>query len=211
MARNDDRIAIFLIFLLVAGGAVLGFVTIRGALQQRSYHAVLPRVLATDPVLGDSAAPVTLIEYGDFECPFCHDTQKIVDAFLAKYPKTVRLVWKDFPLTTEHEEASAAAEAARCAQEQGQFWQMHDALFARQDTLNASLYPVLAEELNLDTTQFQACINTHRMQKLVNESAETGKKAGVDGTPYFFLNTIAINRVPTLAELEQALQSMQQQ
>lgn len=205
MARNDERIAIFIIFLLVAGSAFFGFVTIRNALQQRPFRARMPSVLATDPMLGNPAAPVTLIEYGDFACPFCHDAQKVVDAFLAKYPATVRLVWKDFPLTTEHEEAGAAAEAARCAQEQGQFWQMHDALFARQDSLNTSLYPALAEELHLNTAQFQECMSTHRMQQRVNESAETGKKAGVDGTPYFFLNTIAINRVPTFAELDQAL------
>lgn len=209
MARNDDRIAIFFILLLVAGGAILGFVAIRDALQQRLSHAVLPRVLATDPVLGNPDAPVTLIEYGDFECPFCHDAQKVVDAFLAKYPKTVRLVWKDFPLTMEHAEANTAAEAARCAQEQGQFWQMHDALFAQQDSLNTSLYSALAGALHLNTAQFQECMSTHRTQLLVSESEESGKKAGVDGTPYFFLNTIVINRVPTLVELDQAL--LQQQ
>ncbi len=147
-----------------------------------------PDVLPTDPILGNPRASITLIEYGDFACPACRVQQPALRVLMARFADDLQLVWKDFPITELHPESFGAAEAARCAQQQNAFWQMHDALYARLGELNDALYPQLASSLGLDIARFRTCMETHATRALVEQARTEGDRAGVDGTPAFFLN-----------------------
>lgn len=167
-------------------------------------HGKPPVVRATDPVRGSDTPSLTIIEYGDFQCPECGSIEPALQTVIARHP-TVRFVWKDFPLTDTHPEAQAAAEAARCAQQQGKFWEMHDALFAHQQQLGDALYTQLALQLQLDTLQFSTCRSQHQTQQLVRQGSADALAWKVDGTPYFFVGNSALANVTTADTLEQAL------
>jgi protein-disulfide isomerase len=168
-----------------------------------------PSVLSTDPVRGDASAALTIIEYGDYQCPFCRSEQNTLKVLLAKYQTNVRLVWKDLPLQEVHAEALTAAEAARCAQEQGKFWEMHDALFAHQEEISPSLIATLADQLGLHRASFDECRQSDRMISRIQESAQGGLDAGVDGTPYYFINNEPYTQLPTTDTIERIINERQ--
>jgi len=147
-----------------------------------------------DPVLGREDAPVTIIEFSDFECPFC--TRFHSDTFsriIENYGDEVRFVYRDFPLTSIHPEAFPAAEAANCAGEQGQYWEYHDKLFSGgPQALSAETYVRYAEELTLDMQDFQECVDTGRYKDEVQADFDFGAQLGVRSTPTFFINGIAV-------------------
>lgn len=174
-----------------------------GRVRDAERSETAPKVLVTDPIRGDPAAAITVIEYGDFQCPLCRSEQPALKVFVAKYKNSIRLVWKDFPITALHPESLQAAEAARCAAEQGKFWEMHDALFTNQERLGDALYAELAGGLGLDTAQFQDCRATDRTVSLITASAESGSLARVDGTPYYFFGTDRVNQLPNAEQLDQ--------
>ncbi|MBI3956566.1 MAG: DsbA family protein [Candidatus Kerfeldbacteria bacterium] len=191
--------------LLALVVAVFGYGVIR---ERRAVESAddreVPRVLPADPVRGQPGAPLTIIEYGDFFCPLCRSEQPALKTFLVRYDARVRLVWKDFPITEQH--PLDAAEAARCAQEQGAFWQMHDALFAHQETLGDAVYTSLAQNLGLDPQAFDECRASDRTLALINESIEGGRRAGVDGTPLYFFGTTPVTQLPSPEALDQFMQ-----
>jgi len=143
-----------------------------------------------DPVLGATDAPVTIISFEDFECPFCArftaDTEQSLIQNEIK-EGLARLVWKDFPLSI-HSRARLAHEAARCAQEQGKFWEYHDLLFADQSRLNLADLKARAGELNLDQAAFDSCLDSGKYRSLVERGIKEGSRAGVSGTPSFVIN-----------------------
>lgn len=145
-----------------------------------------------DPSLGVEDAPITLIEFSDYECPFC--TRWHTDVFaplMEKYPDQVRFVYRDFPLPS-HPNAIPAAEAANCANEQGAFWEYHDRLFATTQGLSPALYEKIATELSLDMEQFKKCVEDRTYQAEVDADFQFAANLGVSSTPTFFLNGIPI-------------------
>ena len=144
-------------------------------------------VEASEPSKGPANAPVTIVEYSDFQCPYCSRVVPTLDQIAKAYPDKVRIVFRDFPLPM-HPEAQPAAEAAKCAQEQGQFWAYHDKLFASQAQLGGDSYKKFAAEIGLDAQKFAACYDEGRYRDDVMVAARTGQQHGVTGTPAFFVN-----------------------
>jgi len=141
----------------------------------------------TSPSKGPANAPIELIEFSDFQCPFCYRAHPTVDQILKTYGDRVRFVYRHYPLPN-HPNARPAAEAAACAAEQGKFWPYHDKLFASQSRLSDADLKQDAAELGLDTAKFNACVDTHKFSALVESDQRAGEEAGVNGTPAFFVN-----------------------
>jgi protein-disulfide isomerase len=148
------------------------------------------QITEDDWILGRLDAPVTVLEYGDFECPYCALARPELESLVAGYPETVRLVYRHFPITSVHPHAMAAAEAAEAAGAQGKFWQMHDTLFTHQDRLGYSYLRQYAQEIGLDVARFDQEMRAHVYQDEVRLDFRRGVRDGVNGTP-----TIIINRL----------------
>jgi Na+/H+ antiporter NhaA len=140
-----------------------------------------------DHTRGPADAPVTLVEYGDFECPYCNQAEPVVRALLADFGD-LQYVWRNLPLTDVHPNAQLAAEAAEAAGAQGRYWEMHDLLFARQDALGAKYLIRYAEELGLDVDRFREDLRGHAYAPRVAEDVDSADLSGVSGTPTFFIN-----------------------
>jgi protein-disulfide isomerase len=145
-----------------------------------------------DPVRGAATAKVTIVEFSDFQCPYCAKAVEPVKQLLARHPKDVKLVFKQFPLDT-HSQAALAAEAALAAQAQGKFWELHDKMYANFRSINRDRILGWAKELGLDMTKFQADLNSHKYSARVNSEEKQGEMAGVEGTPTFFINGKRLN------------------
>lgn len=142
-----------------------------------------------DPSLGSDCAPVTIVEFSDFGCSSCAVAQDTLRRIRAKYGEQVRLVYRDFPLSGEGSLSFKAAEAAECADEQGEFWEMHDIMFAKQHRIgDAAGLKSLAREIGLDTNLFQACLESGKYADEVKKDRVDGETYGVMGTPTFFVN-----------------------
>ncbi len=141
-------------------------------------------------VLGGADAPVTIIEFSDFQCPFCaRFVEQAMPQIKEDYIDTgkVKMVFRNFPLRF-HENAESAALAAECANEQGRFWEYHDKIFQNQAYLGMDNYRAWAVELGLNAGQFNSCLDSGKYAENVQKDAEDGAKAGVTGTPTFFVN-----------------------
>jgi protein-disulfide isomerase len=141
-----------------------------------------------DHILGSIHAPVTVVEYGDFECPNCKQAAPAVKLLLERFTGRVRFAFRHFPLEGVHPHALLAAEAAECAGGQGKFWQMHDLLFENQDHLKLKQLYGYAERLGLDMARFTAEMDDHVYLQRVREHIESGDSSGVRATPGFFVN-----------------------
>ena len=143
-----------------------------------------------DPVLGSADAPVTIIEFSDFQCPFCKRfADQAWPQIYEEYIKTgkVKVVFRDFPLGF-HDKAQKAHEATECADDQGKFWEMHDLMFANQASISEDNYKKWAGDLGLDTTEFASCLDSGKHAQEVKDDFADGQAAGVSGTPSFFIN-----------------------
>ena len=151
---------------------------------------LLPKVVfkADGPSRGDAGAPVTIVEFSDYECDFCGRAEATVRDVLNAYKGKVRLVHQAFPLSSIHPRAAKAAEAALCAGEQGRYWEMHDSLLANQGALGVSDLKGRSRALGLDPARFDACLDTGRMAQAVESSRKLGEGIGVNSTPSFFVN-----------------------
>ena len=137
--------------------------------------------------LGPAEAPVTVVEFSDFQCPFCRGVVPTLKRLAARYPDRVRLVFRDFPIPALHPDALLAHQAARCAGEQGQFWPYHDLLFERTNLDVASLKQY-ASDLKLNGQKFAECLDSGRSRAAIDADIEEGTRLGVSGTPTFFVN-----------------------
>jgi protein-disulfide isomerase len=149
-----------------------------------------PRLNVADagrPSRGPARAPVEIIEFSDFQCPFCLRAHPTVAQVLSTYGDRVRFVYRNYPLPN-HPNAWPAAEAAACAGEQGKFWEYHDRLFDNQSKLGAADLKQHAAALALDTAKFDACVDTHKYKGDIDADVTAGEEAGVSGTPAFFIN-----------------------
>jgi len=154
-----------------------------------------PRLeIATEghPAKGPATAPVTIVEFSDFECPYCKLVVPTLQQIKDKYGDQVRIVFRQFPLDSLHPHARKAAEAALCAQEQGKFWEMHDAMFGDQKALEIPALKATAEKLGVDKTKFEQCLDSGRLAQRVKEDERAGTLVGVSGTPALFVNGRAL-------------------
>jgi protein-disulfide isomerase len=156
------------------------------------------------PSKGPATAPVSLVEFTDFECPFCAQAAPIVHKLLAAYPTQVHFAFKHYPLPM-HKESPLAHEAALAAAEQGKFWEMHDLLFATQDKLTRDDLIAKAKQLNLDVARFTKDLDSHRFKPQVDADRQEGNRLGVDGTPFFFINGHAISGAVGLADFKKLI------
>ena len=140
------------------------------------------------PTRGPATAPVTIVEFSDFECPFCGRLFPTLKAVEKNYPSQVRIVYRQYPLRRIHPLAQKAAEASLCAGEQGRFWEMHDSLFGDQEHLTVDALKARAVALKLDTAAFNACLDSGKEAAAIDKDIEEGAKAGVTGTPAMFVN-----------------------
>jgi protein-disulfide isomerase len=146
-----------------------------------------------DPILGPEDAPVTIIEFSDYECPYCQrHNQQVAGRLQEEYGDQVRFVFKDFPLTSLHPNAEPAAAAALCAHEQGEFWPFHDKLFFVEAGFGDEAYVQYAEELDLDMDAFSECVEEGRYLEEVQADFEFAASLGVRSTPTFFVNGIPV-------------------
>jgi protein-disulfide isomerase len=152
--------------------------------------ADVPAVTSDDHVKGSAAAKVTLIMYSDFQCPYCLSHKGTIDQIIKNYGDKVRLVFRQFPLTSIHPEAEKAAEASECASEQGKFWEMYDKIFAdnQAGTMSVAKWKEEAKNLKLNTTKFNDCLDSGKYASKVSQEAAGGEAAGVQGTPATFVN-----------------------
>lgn len=139
-------------------------------------------------VEGNPDAPVTIVEFGDFQCPFCGRVEPTLQAVLKKYNGEVKLAFRDFPLTAIHAYAEGAAVAGRCAEAQGKFWQMHDAMYADQSKLTEADLEKTADGLGMNESAFAACMNSGKYSAAIQQDLADGGRLGVSGTPSFFIN-----------------------
>ncbi len=142
---------------------------------------------AGHPARGDVNAPIQIVEFSDFQCPYCLRAAPVVRQVLSTYGDKVRLVYRHYPLPS-HPNARPAAEASACAAEQGKFWEYHDKLFADPTKLSAADLRRDAVELGLDAGKFDACVDSHKFKADVDADMKAGEDAGVNGTPAFFIN-----------------------
>jgi protein-disulfide isomerase len=160
------------------------------AIGQSRLARLQPPVSERDHVQGPANAPATLVEYGDFECPFCGQAHPIVKAVQARLGRRMRFVFRHFPLTEIHPRALPAAEAAEAAGAQGRFWEMHDLLFENQPALDDPDLLRHARMLDLDLPRFISEVAEHVHEPRVREDFMSGVRSGVNGTPTFFINGI---------------------
>jgi protein-disulfide isomerase len=149
--------------------------------------------LDDDPVLGNANAPLTVIEFSDFECPFCGRAfTDAVAGIKRDYVDTgkVKLVYRDFPLSF-HPQALPAALAAECAKEQNKFWEMHDKIFTNQGSLSEANYKAWAKEFGLNEAQFNSCVDSRKYESEIQKDMAEGSSAGVSGTPTFYIGNAA--------------------
>lgn len=156
-------------------------------------------VAGTGPSKGPENAPVTIVEFGDFECPPCGAAYKTVKQVRETYGDKVRVVFRQFPLRSIHPNAQKAGEASLCAGDQGKFWEMHDYLFEHQKQLSVPDLKTAAATLSgLDKAAFESCLDGGKYAKQLDEDLEAGTRAGVGGTPAFFVNGRPLQGVPSI-------------
>jgi len=154
---------------------------------RRTAELVAP-VDASDHVLGPEHAPVTVVEYGDFECPTCKQAAPAVKLLLERFANRARFAYRHFPLTELHPHALQAAEVAEVAARQGKFWPMHDLLFEHQTHLKPHDLRSYAERIGLDMARYTAEMDDHIYLQRVREHMQSGRESGLRATPGFFIN-----------------------
>ncbi|WP_265273231.1 DsbA family protein [Nostoc sp. KVJ3] len=160
-------------------------------------------VIGESPTIGSTQSKTVLIEFSDFQCPYCAEAHKTLKQLLAKYPNKLRLVYKNFPLVSIHAEAMPAATAAWAAYQQGKFWEYHDALFTNQKQLGQTLYLDIAKKLKLDLGKFKRDLTL--ATPAIIKDIQLAEKLAVSGTPFFVINSPTFLGVVQLADIESIL------
>ena len=158
------------------------------------------------PGIGPEDAPIVIVEFSDFQCPFCKRfNDETFRQLLAAYPGKIRFVFRHLPLTSIHPEAFPSAEASMCANEQNSFWEYHDKLFENQDKLGSELYLQIAGDINLDVGEFENCLGTERYKDLIQQDSDFAVNLGVQSTPTFFINGLALVGAQPLETFKQVI------
>ena len=157
------------------------------------------------PIRGTADAPVTLVEFSDFHCPFCKQVQPTLTQVLEKYPGKVRLLFRHLPLETLHPQARNAAEASWCAQDQGKFWEYHDLLFANAPKAGEDDLKHYAEQIDLDMKTFESCLSQNAHRDSIQRDIDEVTKLGMSGTPAFFINGRPLSGAQPLEKFVQVI------
>lgn len=201
--RQPGRSPLFLILLLIIGfsvglGSGYAIWGLPSAQAQPGAVAATPTVVRFEipignaPIWGPANAPITIIEFSDYECAFCRKWQNETWPLIKKaYPDQIRLVYKDFPITQLHANASQAAKAARCAGDQKKYWEYNDRLFAGTP-FSAAYFESIAVDLKLNVAQWKTCLNSNQFEAEIESDYTYGAQLGVSGTPTFFINGIQL-------------------
>jgi protein-disulfide isomerase len=168
--------------------------------------------VATDgkPALGAASAPVTIVEFSDFQCPFCRQVQPTLKQLMTDYEGKVKLVFRDFPLRSIHPQAQKAAEAGQCAAEQQKFWPYHDKLFSAA-SLQVDDLKKYAQELELNVEQFTACLDSSKYASGINADMQAGQNAGVSATPTFIINGYPLSGAATYEQFKEVVDAALEQ
>jgi protein-disulfide isomerase len=158
-------------------------------------------------VRGPADAPVTIMTFSDYQCPYCIRSEPVLAEVLARYPEQVRLVHRHFPLDSIHPFARPAAEAAMCAEEQDKFWEFHDAIFARAGQLSEDSFAEIGSELGLDRDALNECMEERRYAEFVQNDFDAGRAAGVTGTPAFFVNGVSMRGSRSVEDFSRVIDS----
>ncbi|NJP10555.1 MAG: thioredoxin domain-containing protein [Leptolyngbyaceae cyanobacterium RU_5_1] len=183
--------------------------------QQKTQQALLQNlksspqsVIEQSPVSGATAQKIVLLEFADFQCPYCAKAHETVKQFMEQHQKDVTLVFKHLPLAEIHPEAIPAAKAAWAADRQGKFWQYQDALFAQQEQLGEARYVAIAKTLGLDLQQFNQDRQSVTSDQLIQKDVELAEQLGVSGTPSFVMNGTVFSGAVPLSELNRVAGTM---
>jgi protein-disulfide isomerase len=166
---------------------------------------LIPAVSSHDHSQGDPSAPVTLVEYGDYECPYCGAAHPIIKALQRHFGDRLRFVFRNFPLTQAHPRAEPAAEAAEAAGAQGKFWPMHDAIYTHQTALDDEHLVKYAEGAGVDPSVVIDALARHNHAARIRQDFMSGVRSGVNGTPSFFINGQKYEGNYDLASLTEAI------
>jgi protein-disulfide isomerase len=172
--------------------------------ERRSIQLAVP-VTERDHIQGPPRAPVTVVEYGDYECPNCGEAYGVVKHLQSEFGDDVRFVFRNFPIPESHPHAEEAAEAAEAAAEQGKFWEMQDTLYEHQKGLDEQHLVAYARILSLTPEEFERDLEEHAQRVRVQEDLESGLESGVEGTPTFFINGTRYDGPYDLSNLRNAI------
>jgi len=214
-------------FVLLLGGSSLGSLTNKAAVptntntntnqaaaaptqpsEPAESFSQVPAVTDGDHIRGDKNAQITMIEYSDFQCPFCQRHLPTLDQILSDYQGQVRLVYRHFPLNSIHAQAQKAAEASECAAEQGKFWEYHDLLFDNQSALQVDNLKSYAKNLGLNQSQFDSCLDSGKYTAKVNQQAQEAVASGITGTPGTWVNDQLVKGAYPVATFKQIIDGM---
>ena len=165
-----------------------GFTESKPIADSRKPIADVPLVTDTDPAIGTATPLLTIVEFSDFECPYCREAFPTIRGIASRYGDRIRFIYRDFPVDTLHANARLAAEAAQCAHAQGKFWAYHDRLFQNASALDRAALTTHARAVGLDAVAFDACVDGKQFAEAVEADVHAGRALGVKGTPtWFFL------------------------
>lgn len=216
----DRKVQLWLIggfIVVIVVVVVIAALVSNGSASNSNFIATtVPPITSADHITGDANSPVSVIEYGDFECPACGEWEPLMEQLRQQYGNTVEFVFRNFPLYQIHPFAMIAAQAAEAAADQGQYWQMHDLLYKEQSqwTANTTLTPAdvvsqffngYAQQLGLNVAQFDVDINSSTTIARVQRDIDTGNAAQINHTPTFFVDLTQIPNPTGLAQFEQII------
>ena len=184
---------------------------VAGSSSSTSLIAAAKLATADDPAKGKDDAKITLIEFSDFQCPFCKESYTVIKQLLARYPDDIKLIYRDFPVDSIHSFARKAAEAGECANEQGKFWEYHDKIFENQEALNnedGQIFYKIAKDVGLDEKLFTTCFGFGKYKQEVEEDYQAGVSAGLRGTPTWFFNGQKVEGSLSLETFEKIIQEL---
>ncbi len=164
-----------------------------------------PSVSELDHIAGKPDSRVTLVEFGDYQCPYCGIAFSVVKQLQRDLAGKLRFVFRNFPLTEVHPYAALAAQAAEAAALQGKFWEMHDIIFENQERLDPSNLSEWARQIGLDLYEFEKGIREKQVAERIRNDLRSGGRSGVDGTPFFFINGFSFDEEPDYEQLRKAL------
>ncbi len=199
---------IVLCLILFGSGIAVGY-SVRDFISQggvsMASNAELDASVKDDPSWGPAGAKVTMIEFGDFECPFCKQWYETVyEKLQSNYGDKIRFVFRDFPLTSIHPDAKPAAVAANCAGEQSRYWDYFQLLYGGEK-LGADVYQTYAKQLKLNLSSFNGCLKSGRYDKEISLDTQDGERMGVNGVPAFLINGRLISGLQPYATFQQAI------
>ena len=158
-------------------------------------------------IRGNPGAPVVIVEFSDFECPYCASFQQTMNQVISDYPEDIKWIYKHFPLAF-HEHARPTAEASECAAEQGKFWEFADQIFENQARLGQDLYTEITRDLELNLDQFQECVSLRKYKDKVESDYQEGISAGVKGTPGNFINGVPLKGAVPYSQLKGTIDNL---